>query len=106
MESTAVVAAGLPHMRDEQRTKCSGKAPRSQHEAVNRPDIFGSEVVGGEGRHGAESAAVTYQHNEAAESERRNGGDIRKNPEWQDSKQVHQNKSGTARDRNRHTLHA
>ncbi len=106
MESTAVAAAGLPHMRDEQRTKCAGEAPSSQHEAVNRADVLGSKVVGGEGQHGAESAAVTHQHNEAAESERRNGGDIRKNPERQDSQQEHHNKSGSARDRIRHTLHA
>src|SRR5207245_2147766 len=106
MESTAVAAAGLPHMRDEQRTKCAGEAPCSQHKAVNRPDVFGSEVVGGEGWHGAESTAVTHQHDEAAESERRNGGDIKKNPERQDSQQEHHKKSGSARDRIRHTLHA
>ena len=96
MESTAVAAAGLPHMRDEQRTKCAGEAPSSQHEAVNRPDVFGSEVVGGEGRHGAEPTAVTHQHNEADESERRNRGDLGKNPEEQDLQQKHHNKSGSA----------
>ena len=61
MQSSAIDASSLLHVSNEQRSKGAAKAPRSQHESVNRPHILRAEVISCERGHGAESAAVTHK---------------------------------------------
>ena len=73
VQRAAIAAADLAHARDQQRTEGGGTAPGRQHQAVDGPDVRRPEVVGREGRHGAEAAAVTREDEEDGDRRARSG---------------------------------
>src|SRR5207245_10418690 len=45
MERATVISGNLTHARDVERPENAGKAPRRQHQSVNRPDVFRSKII-------------------------------------------------------------
>src|SRR6266404_4028902 len=65
MERSAVISGSLTHARDVERTENAGKAPRRQHQSVDRPDVSRSKIIRRERWHGAKSSAVTHENDES-----------------------------------------
>ena len=91
-------AALLAQISDEQRSKGAGKAPGREHEAVDGPDVLGTEIVGSEGRHGAEAAAVAHQNYESDEGEETGRGKAGHDPEEDHLEEIHDDEGPTARE--------
>src|SRR5438552_9698242 len=84
MKRAGIIPSGLTHPGDVEWTENAGKTPGRKHQAIDRSDILGSKVVSGEGRHSAESAAVTHQYDEGDGGHHLGNGDFRKKPKEQD----------------------
>ena len=97
MKRAGIISCSLAHTSDVKRPKDAGKTPRRQHQPIDRPDVFGSEIIRGEGRHGAEPAAVTHQDNKSDNCHCRRRGDLRQEPKEQDLKNEHDGKCRAAR---------
>jgi len=64
METAGIRSTTLPHVRNQEWSKRTRRTPGCEHKAVNGTDILRSEVVGGKGRHSAESPAIAHQDDE------------------------------------------
>src|SRR5882724_10028358 len=80
VERFAICTARLAQIRNQERSKCAGGAPCSQHESVDGAHIPRSKVVGHEGRHGPKPSAIAHEHDEGDDCQYTGGVDAGKSP--------------------------
>src|SRR5439155_17246225 len=98
MERSTVISGNLTHARDVERPENAGKAPRRQHQSVNRPDVFRSKIIRRERWHGAKSSAVTHENDKGHRRHHRRHRDFWEKPKQQDLRNKHDPKCGAPRE--------
>src|SRR5215210_1376075 len=81
VEGEGVALGGVEYVGDQERSEHAAEAPGGQHQAVDLPDVRGTEVVGGEGRHRPETAAVAGDYDERQDGEQEVHADQRQQEE-------------------------
>ena len=81
---------------NQQRTEGAGGSPRRQHKSIDGANVFGAEVVRGEGGHGTKTSAIAHEDDERYEGENSSGRDRGKYPKQGELEEKHYRESPSA----------